>query len=77
MQFKHVAAAGAFVQPIDVLGGERELRIVRRDVREREMPGVRLHTQGETPPMGIPAPDQLRVALPAARLAKSWTEYWL
>ena len=62
MQLDHVLAAGALVQPVDVLGDEGERGHQPPQPRDRVVPFVRLHLTHLLPAHPVPAPDAIRVA---------------
>ncbi len=61
------AAGGTFVQVIDVLGDERELRDVVCHGGDRAMGGVGLCVEDRRSPPFVPAPHQCGVAFEGVR----------
>ncbi len=61
MQFDDVAAAGARVQAIDILGDEQKLRRARFQLDQRPVSRVRLRLRDQFTPPCVPLPHQLRV----------------
>ena len=54
-------AAGALMEPIDILRDEREPRLHRRELGERQVRGIWIGSGDQAAPPLIPVPDQGRV----------------
>ncbi len=62
VQMDHLAAAGAFVQVVDVLRDQRQLRHMAGEFGDGHVRGVRPSLENLHPAPLVPAPDQRRVA---------------
>src|SRR5258708_34493752 len=62
VELDHLAAAGALVQPVDVLRDQQEFGGASLQLHEREVAGVGLRRSDELAAPGVPIPDEPRVA---------------
>lgn len=63
-------AAGALMEPIDILRDEREPRLHRRELGERKVRGIWIGSGDQAAPPLIPIPDERRVLRKRARCRK-------
>ena len=67
MELDQLAAAGALVQPVDVLRDQHEIGGASFQFRQREVARVGLRRRDELAAPGVPVPDELRVARECGR----------